>query len=112
MSDSSGLVGPSGVAATNKSVDGKTTKRKLDNKSIFMKHPIKLVESPSLINTDPIWSSFTGLNTASIRPVWQVIKRCCKENFVARDDGGRNQKGRLYLPLTKAVLDVLNTVKG
>ena len=24
----------------------------------------------------------------------------------------QNQKGRLYLPLTKAVLDVLNTVKG
>ena len=86
-------------------------KAKLANKSLFMKHPIKLVESSSLINTDPFWSSFTGLNTKNVRPVWQVIKRCCKENFVKKDDGS-NQAGKFYLPLTKAVLDVLNTVKA
>ena len=78
-----------------------------------MKHRIKLVESASLIRTDPFWSSFTGLNTNKIRPVWQVIKRCCKENFVKVDDGSKNVKsGHLYLPMTKAVLDVLNTVKA
>lgn len=83
-------------------------KAKLANKSLFMKHPIKLVESSSLINTDPFWTSFTGLNTSNIRPVWQVIKRCCKENFVKKAEADR----WLYLPLTKAVLDVLNTVKA
>ena len=84
-------------------------KAKLANRSLFMKHPIKLVESSSLINTDPFWSSFTGLNTKKGR--LQVIKRCCKENFVKKNDGS-NQASKFYLPLTKAVLDVMNTVKA
>ena len=78
---------------------------KLANKGIALKHEIQLVQSRAGIDNDPFWSSFVGMNTSSARTVWMVLKTCCKENLVVKNKGHS-------LPFTKAVLGIMNTVKG